>query len=578
MERAGGALSPSTFLKTAVELLSGLCELHEAGIVHCGVKPENAVLDESGCVILSGFGVDRLITQSMGSRVSDRTVTESMGTPQCQTGVSSGVQVPYPNQKAVFSPLSSTYGREPSPMLQYTSTPPHSAPQLMTPANTALTLSDGGRYLAPEQWDQDDLEPTPATDAWGAAATLCHLASGTPPFLGLDPWEICRCVCELERPPPVPDEIPEPLLSVVRRAFAIDPTHRATVAELLSAAQSARAAANAGLMERCSAHGGDVPVLSVVPCGDPVPPLARHHVCAKCLGDMVGRARDKLSKMMLSRGGLLACPGGAGTCPGGIHPRRAVQCLVGSGRHEAGDVVCMASRQARLAAEDPEEVRAEELRSQLQGLVGAGREWFDSQVAKHKAAAIALVSDSCSRCQKPMVLPGEGDPMLLRCGSPRCTDGRHSLACGWCLRDCRDDVARALVHVRDCQRNPRKGVPAAPSVREVKQASHSRARARLARYLATNVPDVLVEEVVEALEGTLKALHISGADMLMRVYGQVASKTDAPGWGDVEAVKGMLTTMDGAVDVEDLEGAVHMLGAAHRARGNELGRDDLSCR
>lgn len=50
----------------AVQLLEGLCALHERGIVHAALKPSNVLVDEKGRLRLSDYGLADAAGVQMG--------------------------------------------------------------------------------------------------------------------------------------------------------------------------------------------------------------------------------------------------------------------------------------------------------------------------------------------------------------------------------------------------------------------------------------------------------------------------------------------------------------------------------
>ena len=95
-------------------------------------------------------------------------------------------------------------------------------------------------YLAPEEWDSELGAPTAAADAYAAAVTLCHAATGRRPFGTKSVMQIMADVVTLGRFPEVPESVPEPLRSAVRRALVKQPQERTSVADMLRAARESR--------------------------------------------------------------------------------------------------------------------------------------------------------------------------------------------------------------------------------------------------------------------------------------------------------------------------------------------------
>ncbi|MEO8551419.1 MAG: serine/threonine-protein kinase [Kofleriaceae bacterium] len=58
-----GAIDVDTIVTTCAQIAEALAALHEAGIVHCDVKPENLFVQANGAVKVIDFGVSRLIDE-----------------------------------------------------------------------------------------------------------------------------------------------------------------------------------------------------------------------------------------------------------------------------------------------------------------------------------------------------------------------------------------------------------------------------------------------------------------------------------------------------------------------------------
>ena len=107
-------------------------------------------------------------------------------------------------------------------------------------------------YMSPEQYDAKK-EITPLSDAYSAAATLSHLATGQEPFAGQRMAQVVFAVCVDGAKPAIPEFVPEPLRSAALRALEKDPARRASVADMLAAAKECRR--GAGLWGRLRAVG-----------------------------------------------------------------------------------------------------------------------------------------------------------------------------------------------------------------------------------------------------------------------------------------------------------------------------------
>ncbi len=61
---SGVVLPPSTIADIAAQIADGLASAHEAGVIHCDIKPANIIVLPSGLVKITDFGIARLPTGS----------------------------------------------------------------------------------------------------------------------------------------------------------------------------------------------------------------------------------------------------------------------------------------------------------------------------------------------------------------------------------------------------------------------------------------------------------------------------------------------------------------------------------
>jgi len=66
--RKGGKLSPDDFCHVATQILAGLTYLHDKGVVHLDIKPQNVMVAKTGEVKLTDFGIARTIKEQLASR------------------------------------------------------------------------------------------------------------------------------------------------------------------------------------------------------------------------------------------------------------------------------------------------------------------------------------------------------------------------------------------------------------------------------------------------------------------------------------------------------------------------------
>src|SRR5690606_5427156 len=75
LERAGGPLPVAEVVDIGSAIARGLAAAHEAGIVHRDLKPANVLVEPSGRVAITDFGVARPI-------VEDGKASQVVGTPR----------------------------------------------------------------------------------------------------------------------------------------------------------------------------------------------------------------------------------------------------------------------------------------------------------------------------------------------------------------------------------------------------------------------------------------------------------------------------------------------------------------
>lgn len=66
--RKGGRISPADFSKFVPQILAGMEFLHERGVVHLDIKPQNIMVSNSGEVKITDYGISRTIKEQLSQR------------------------------------------------------------------------------------------------------------------------------------------------------------------------------------------------------------------------------------------------------------------------------------------------------------------------------------------------------------------------------------------------------------------------------------------------------------------------------------------------------------------------------
>jgi eukaryotic-like serine/threonine-protein kinase len=134
----------------------------------------------------------------------------------------------------------------------------------------AATIAGTPKYMAPEQ--ARGRGTTMASDVYSVGVVLYEMLAGRPPFRGSSVVDLALAHLQ-DPPPPLPPDVPRPLVDVVERALAKDPRDRYADGEQLTGAlAAARRGAAARHARRIPTSGRTTPPGPILPPGLPSPP------------------------------------------------------------------------------------------------------------------------------------------------------------------------------------------------------------------------------------------------------------------------------------------------------------------
>ncbi len=165
-------------LRIGIAVAEALIKAHQSGVLHRDLKPQNVLLSNDGRILVADFGLAKLIE-------------------------SDSMSVRHPRLVEVSAVAQSNVLGSP-------------------------------RYMAPEQWQQDELGP--ATDVWALGSIMFELISGRPPFAEQQAEEQRRAVCSDTIAPRLEEccEVSRPIADLVARCLEKDPANRPTAEALLA--------------------------------------------------------------------------------------------------------------------------------------------------------------------------------------------------------------------------------------------------------------------------------------------------------------------------------------------------------
>ncbi|KAF1826199.1 MAP kinase [Dissoconium aciculare CBS 342.82] len=176
-----GRIEDETVIQVyALQLLEGLCYLHEAHIVHRDIKPENVLLDHNGVIKFVDFGAAKVIAKQGKTVMADR--------PDAKGGKQGSMQ----GTPMYMSPEAIKGGHQPHARLG-------------------------------------------AVDIWSLGCVIGEMATGARPWASLDnEWAIMYNIANGDSPTlPTKEQLSDSGLDFLRRCFERDPARRASAVELL---------------------------------------------------------------------------------------------------------------------------------------------------------------------------------------------------------------------------------------------------------------------------------------------------------------------------------------------------------
>ncbi|WEW55829.1 Suppressor of Sensor Kinase (SLN1) [Emydomyces testavorans] len=181
----------------ALQMLEGLAYLHQAGVVHCDIKPANILLDHNGVIKYVDFGAAMIIARQGKTRVAmDH---HYGGNYKDASALGKEPHGQRKNQKSV------------------TGTPMYMSPELVR----GEASNTGGRHGS--------------MDIWSLGCVVLEMATGLRPWAGIDnEWAIMYKIAQGNQPHlPAPDQLSEMGIDFIKRCFVLDPAKRPSAVELL---------------------------------------------------------------------------------------------------------------------------------------------------------------------------------------------------------------------------------------------------------------------------------------------------------------------------------------------------------
>lgn len=196
MEGNGGRLSLDQILRYGADIVRGVIEIHAAGIVCLNLKPSNFLLDASGHVVVSDYGLPMILKKT-----------------SCSKGLLLPEADPLKTHWCIDCLLLSPY---------------YSAPEAWEPLKKSLHLFRDG-----------NIGISAKSDSWSFGCALVEMCTGFTPWAGLSAEEIYHAVVKEGRSPPqyekvVGHGIPTELWKMIGECLQFKASNRPTFHAMLA--------------------------------------------------------------------------------------------------------------------------------------------------------------------------------------------------------------------------------------------------------------------------------------------------------------------------------------------------------